>query len=77
MTTKQKIKKRLVEMNWRYGRGEVVKIIHEQFNETQGMIVRCIPTGQHTSFEEGRKFHIIGSTVFALGHQSNFTKPMR
>ena len=60
---------RLVEMNWRFGRGEIKRV------DFQTMIVtRRIPVTQRTSFDETRKFRLSGDTVHFLGHQSSLKR---
>ena len=62
----RKICNRLVQMNWRFGRGEIRRV------DFQTMIVtRRIPVTQRTGFDETRKFRLSGDTVYFLGHQSN------
>lgn len=62
----RKICNRLVEMNWRFGRGEVKRVDFQTLT-----VARRIPVTQRTGFDETRKFRVSGDTVYFLGHQSN------
>jgi hypothetical protein len=64
-----RIRNRLVEMNWRFGRGEVVGVDFGTMTVT-----RRIPVTQRTGFNETRKFRINRDTVLFLGHQSSLKR---
>ena len=65
----RKIRNRLVEMNWRFGRGEIKRV-----NFQTSTVTRRIPVTQSTGFDETRKFRVGGDTVHFLGHQSNLKR---
>ena len=67
--SKNRIRQRLVEMNWHFGRGEVGRVDFRTMTVT-----RRIPVTQRTGFNETRKFRVNGDTVYFLSHQSNYKR---
>lgn len=64
-----KIKERLRQMNWHYGRGEVTNI---SFSEDKGGYVNCKLQYGTVSY----KFRVSGNTLYFRGHQSRFDREM-
>ena len=63
--------KRLQQMNWHFGRGDVRRVVWD--TPTSGWVVRCIYTGG----AERRRFRIVEDTLHFLGHRSYLGRPLR
>lgn len=66
------ISKRLRQMNWHWGRGDVADADFET-----GQAKRKIPISPGHYHYEYRKFRVDGDTVYFLGHRSNYTREMK
>lgn len=67
-----KLIEKLREMNWNYGRGDLVAVTLN-VDGTTGHVTRRIPTTQHTGFEETRKIRIVdGDKVRFAGQLRKF-----
>ena len=68
--------KRLEQLNWHYGRGEIRWVLYDE-KDGHGLVRRKVPVSRAAGFEEIRLFRVRGSVVYFLRHQSDFSKPMR
>lgn len=73
--TKKLVAQRLNQINWSYGRGEIIAVTiawaPDHHKVAKGIVIRKPWQGRF----ERRRFRVVNRTLFFLGRQSRLDKP--